>query len=138
MGELGKRQGELNRETQSLAQRLSEQLRLSAGDQAQMRKLSEQQRAIREQLEQIQRDDETKRQLLGRLDQAQREMKEVEETLERGSTDGDLEGKQQRILSRLLDAQRSVNRRDFDPERESRTGQNVTRVGAGAVAGTAA
>jgi hypothetical protein len=130
MGELGKRQGQLNRETQSLAQRLSEQLRLSASDQAQMRKLSEQQRAIREQLEQIQRDDEAKRQLLGRLDQAQREMKEVEETLERGSTDGDLQGKQQRILSRLLDAQRSVNRRDFDPERESRTGQDVTRASA--------
>jgi hypothetical protein len=55
-------------------------------------------------------------------------MKDVEEALERGDPSGDLEEKQNRILSRLLDAQRSVNRRDFDPERESRPGDDLTRV----------
>jgi hypothetical protein len=35
--------------------------------------------------------------------------------------------KQQRILSRMLDAQRSINRRDYDPERESRPGADVAR-----------
>ena len=84
---------------------------------------------IREQLEQIQRDEEARRELLGRLDQAQSEMKDVEEVLRQGAMDGQLEEKQQRILSRLLDAQRSVNRRDFDPERESRPGEDLARRG---------
>jgi hypothetical protein len=54
--------------------------------------------------------------MLGRLDQAQTEMKDVEEVLRSGATGGELEQKQQRI-SRLLDAQRALNRRDFDPQR---------------------
>ena len=34
---------------------------------------------------------------------------------------------QQHILSRLLDAQRSLNRQDYDPQRESRPGEDVAR-----------
>ena len=33
--------------------------------------------------------------------------------------------KQEKILSKLLDAQRSINERDFEQKREGRTGQNV-------------
>ena len=49
------------------------------------------------------------------------------EALREGRVDGQLEEQQTRILSRLLDAQRSVNRRDFDPERESRAGDDALR-----------
>jgi hypothetical protein len=63
----------------------------------------------------------------------QREMKEVEEQLAQGNTSGDLEEKQTRILSRMLDAQRSINRRDFDPERESRTGADVPQRSPGEI-----
>ena len=127
IGEMGKRQSELNKESRSLAQRLSQQMRLSAGDREQMRQMAEEQARIREQLEQIQREEESRRELLGRLDQARNEMKDVEEVLRQGAMDGQLEEKQQRILSRLLDAQRSVNRRDFDPQRESRPGEDLSR-----------
>jgi hypothetical protein len=102
-------------------------MRLSAGDQGELERLSQEQARLRQQLEQIQRDDEARQQLLGRLDAAKREMQEVEEALREGSTSGDLEEKQTRILSRLLDAQRSVNRRDFEPERESRAGQEIVQ-----------
>ncbi len=128
VGDLGVRQSQVNRETRSLAQRLSEQMRLSASDRDQMRRLAEEQARIREQLEEIRRDEESQRELLGRLDQAGREMKEVEEVLRQGAMDGELEEKQQRILSRLLDAQRSVNRRDYDPQRQSRPGEDVART----------
>jgi hypothetical protein len=101
-------------------------MRLSAGDREELHRLAEEQARIRQQLEQIQREDEKERKLLGRLDQTQREMKEVEEMLRAGASDGTLEEKQTRILSRLLDAQRSINRRDFDPERESRAGEDMT------------
>jgi hypothetical protein len=54
-------------------------------------------------------------------------MKEVEEALKSGTADGQTQETQQRILSRMLDAQRSINRRDFDPERESRPGEDLAR-----------
>ena len=130
IGALGERQSQLNEESRSIAERLTQQMRLSAGDQEQMRQLAERQRQIREQLEQIQRDEELKHELLGRLDATQQEMKDVEEILKRGDNQGELEEKQQRILSRLLDDQRSVNRRDFDPQRESRPGEDVQRASA--------
>ena len=133
IGELGQRQSQLNQETRSLTERLSEQMRLSAGDRDEMRRMAEEQARIREQLEQIQREDETKRELLGRLDKAQDEMRDVEEVLRQGAMSGELEEKQQRILSRLLDAQRSVNRRDFDPQRESRVGEDVVRRSPGEI-----
>ena len=100
---------------------------MSTGDQAAMRDLAAQQKQLREQLEQIQKDQELKREIVGRLDQTAKDMKDVEEVLQSGASPGDLAEKQQRILSRLLDASRSVNRRDFDPERESKPGEAITR-----------
>jgi hypothetical protein len=128
VSELGERQNRLNQQSRGVAQRLTEQIRLSAGDRGELERLAAEQQRIREQLEQVQRDEREERDLLGRLDQTQREMREVEEALREGRADGDLEAKQQRILSRMLDAQRSINRRDFDPERESRPGDTQARV----------
>jgi hypothetical protein len=130
LGDLGEKQSQLNQETRTLSQRLSEQMRLSSGDRQQLQRYAEEQRRLREQLEQIQKDDEARRELLGRLDAAKREMKDVEESLESGSVGSDLEERQNRILSRLLDASRSVHRRDFDPEREARRGEDVIRPSA--------
>jgi hypothetical protein len=127
MGQLGQQQSQLNEESRSIAQRLTEQMRLSAGDRREMQRMADEQRRIREQLEQMQRDEAEKKQLLGRLDAAHKDMQDVEQSLRDGATGDDLEQKQQRILSRLLDAQRSLNRQDFEPERESRTGVDVSR-----------
>ncbi len=127
MGQLGEQQSQLNQQSRAMAQRLSQQLRLSAGDQSEMRRLAAEQQRLREELERIQQDDERERKLLGRLDAARDEMREVEEALRSGPPGDDLEQKQDRILSRLLDAQRSVNRRDFDPTRESRPGEDLAR-----------
>jgi hypothetical protein len=127
MGELGDRQSEVNHETRDISRRLTEQLRLSTTDQEELRRLAEDQERIRRDLESLQNDEQRSAKLLGHLDAAQQEMKEVEETLRQGALDPSLEQKQQHILSRLLDAARSVNRRDFDPERESRPGEDLAR-----------
>ncbi|TMQ72602.1 MAG: hypothetical protein E6K81_06930 [Candidatus Eisenbacteria bacterium] len=128
MQRLGQRQGELNQQTKSLAQRLSEQMRMQAGDRGELDRLAQEQARIREQMEEIRRGEEEHKELLGKLDQAQQDMKSVEEALRDGGTDPSIEEKQTRILSRMLDATRSLNRRDFDPERESRPGEDVARV----------
>ncbi len=129
LGQLGQQQGQLNERSSELARRLSQAMRLSEGDQGEMRRLAEEQARLRSELEDIQREDQAKHQLLGRLDQAQHDMQDVEEELRQGlPPSSDLEERQNRILSRLLDAQRSINRRDFDPQRESRPGEDVARV----------
>ncbi len=127
MDKLSQQQSDLNRKSQSLSRRLSEQMRMQAGDRGEMERLSQEQQRIREQMSEIRRGEEERQELLGRLDQTEREMKEVEEMLRDGASDPSLEEKQTRILSRMLDATRSLNRRDFDPERESRPGEALAR-----------
>jgi myosin heavy subunit len=127
MEKLSQRQSDLNRRSQSLSRRLSEQMRLQAGDRSELERLSQEQQRIREQMSEIRRGEEERQELLGRLDHTEREMKEVEELLRDGASDPSLEEKQTRILSRMLDATRSLNRRDFDPERESRPGEDLAR-----------
>jgi len=127
MQSLSEKQGQLNQESQTLSRRLSEQMRLQAGDRSELQRLAQEQQRIREQLEEIQRGEEQRKELLGKLDQIQQDMKDVEEVLREGATDPSLEDKQTKILSRMLDATRSLNRRDYDPERESRPGVDVAR-----------
>ena len=124
---LGEQQSQLNQQSRALAQRLAQQMRLSAGDQSEMHRLAAEQQRLREELERIQEQDTREGRLLGRLEAAHREMEQVEEALRSGSPGDDVEQVQNRILSRLLDAQRSVNRRDFDPTRESRPGVDLAR-----------
>jgi hypothetical protein len=128
MQRMSAEQSKLNTQTQRLSRQLTEQMRMTAGDQAELRRLADQQARIREQLESVQQQEEGEKKLLGRLDQAQREMKEVEEKLRQGAVSGDVEQQQVHILSRLLDAQRSMNRQDFDPQRESRPGVDIARA----------
>ena len=128
LNDISARQGKLNDRARRLTDQMSDQLRASSSDQEEMRRLAEEQAHIRQQLEQVQQDEEARRKLLGRLDQTQKEMKQAEEQLREGATDGErLQQLQQHILSRLLDAQRSLNRQDFDPERESRPGEDIAR-----------
>jgi hypothetical protein len=127
MQKLSERQSDLNQRSRSISQRLSEQMRLQAGDRGEMERLAQEQQRIREQLEEIRRGEEKRRELLGKLGQVEQDMRDVEEVLRDGASDPSLEEKQTRILSRMLDATRSLNRRDFDPQRESRPGQDVAR-----------
>src|SRR2546423_583653 len=103
---------------------------MTQGDAAEMRRLADEQRRIREQLGGVRRDEDAKKSLLGRLDQAQKDMEKAEETIREGQMGDALEQQQTQILSRLLDAQRSIHRRDFDPEREARRGEDVAHASA--------
>jgi len=125
IGEVGKKQAELNRRSREIARKLSQAMTMTQGDAAEMRRLADEQRRIREQLEEVRRDEDAQKSLLGRLDEAQKEMNEAEESIRQGDVGDDLEQKQTQILSRLLDAQRSIHRRDFDPEREAERGVDV-------------
>jgi hypothetical protein len=106
---------------------MSQQMAMTQGDPAEMRRLADEQRRIREQLDEVRKDEDAAKSLLGRLDETQKQMDQVEESIRQGDLGDDLEQKQTQILSRLLDAQRSIHRRDFDPEREARRGEDIAR-----------
>jgi chromosome segregation ATPase len=127
MQSLAGQQDGLNGETQQMSERLSRQQRLAAGDQATLERLAAEQRAIRQGLEEALQTARPEDNLLGRMDAAEEEMKQVEERLRQGDLDAETLARQEKILSRMLDAQRSLNRRDFDDQRESRTGRTVPR-----------
>lgn len=133
LGEVGRQQSQLNKQSREMARKLSRQMAMTQGDEAEMRRLADEQRRIREQLSEVRRDEEAKKSLLGRLDQAERDMQKAEESIRQGQMDGELEQKQTQILSRLLDASRSVHRRDFDPQREARRGEDVAHPSPGAL-----
>ena len=128
MDQLGRGQAALNERGRRLNQRLREQTRLSADDRGELERMAAEQARLREELRRIEEEDRERRQLLGDLGRTAEEMQQVEEALRRGRFGDEVEQRQQRILSRLLDAQRSVNRQDFDPERESRPGEDVRRA----------
>jgi hypothetical protein len=118
-------QQDILRETQQMMQlRLTEEA-LRQQRQAELDRLSGQQRSLEDVAKQIQESMKKERQGLGKLDRAVKDMEAVTEALRKGELNDDLVNKEQRILSRLLDAERSVNSRDYEQKRESQTAQDV-------------
>ncbi len=66
--------------------------------------------------------------VFGDMDEVEKEMKEVIRQLSEYNLDDKLKEKQNRILSRMLDARLSQREKDFEPKRESRPGENVSRT----------
>ncbi|NUN08274.1 MAG: hypothetical protein HUU54_03780 [Ignavibacteriaceae bacterium] len=118
----------LNNLTQQLQQMMGGQL--TPQQQAQLERLAQQQELIRKSLDELNREAKQKgesKKLPSNLDDVLKRMEEVITDMQTDKLDDDLIQKQERILSKLLDAQRSVNERDFEKQRESKTGENVTR-----------
>lgn len=67
------------------------------------------------------------RQPLGDLNQIAKDMQEVMSDMQSGSIRTETRLRQERILSRLLDASRSMTERDYEKSRESNSGKDVRR-----------
>ncbi len=96
---------------------------------AQMQRLARQQSLIQKSLEELNKEfkqsGESKK-LTANLDKILQEMKEVITNLSSENIDDNLIRKQERILTRLLDAQRSINERDYEKNRESQAGKQFS------------
>jgi archaellum component FlaC len=86
-----------------------------------LKRLAQEQATIRKSMEQLSRESGGSRQLLGRLDDIAKEMKKVEEALESGETGLELNQRQLKIYSRMLEASRSLQRKDFSEQRRATT-----------------
>lgn len=96
--------------------------KLSMRDRAAMARLAAEQEALRQSVEQLAREMMGRSQIMGRLDQIGEEMKRIAGDLKRQRVDQRTLDRQRRILSRLLDAQRSINRREYSRKRRSAPG----------------
>ncbi|MDQ1265865.1 MAG: hypothetical protein QG635_1017 [Bacteroidota bacterium] len=69
--------------------------------------------------------------ITGDLKKISEEMKEVMTDMQNGNINQETLNRQERILSRLLDATRSMNDRDYQKKRESKAGKDVVRPSPG-------
>ena len=117
------RLGQLTQQQMSLNQMTLEQ-------QEGMARLAATQEAIRKSLEQLAREAQASSQssgIMGDLNKIADEMKSVQEDMEGGALTPETVRKQERILSRLLDSQRSMRERDHERRRQSETASEYTR-----------
>ncbi len=118
----------LNNLTQMLQQAMSGNLTMQ--QQAELQRLAQQQDVIRKSLQQLNKEamqsGESKK-IPADLNDIAKKMEEVVKNLSSHQLDDQTVQKQEHILSRLLDAQKSVNERDYQNERESKSGQDIVR-----------
>jgi chromosome segregation ATPase len=129
MQDLMGRQQQLNDMTRQLQQQIPNPQNLSPEQRAQMGRLLGEQQSIQQQLQDIERQAREQRELLGRMDKLQDEMHEVVQDMESQQLDEETLRVQEKIVSRMLDAQRSLHKRDFNEERQSRTGEEIYSKG---------
>jgi hypothetical protein len=102
---------------------------MSQQEQAQMQRLAAQQGKLQKSIEELakeQKDSYTgKRKALGDLEKISDELKEVVRAMQQGDISEETRNRQERILSRLLDASKSMNERDMDPKREANAGKDM-------------
>jgi hypothetical protein len=130
--QLGQQQMNLNNMTQQLQQ--GNDGRLNPQQQAQLQKLTQQQELIRKSVEQLNneaRQSGKSKSLPGNLENISKEMQEIISGMRTEKLNDELIQKQEKILSRMLDATRSINERDFEKQRESYTGENIARQSPG-------
>ena len=113
----GTQQG-INEETMMLGQG-----KMSAQQQAAMARLAAEQFALRKSLQQLQQEFGNKSEILGRMDGVANEMEEVIKELQRKQVAPRTIDRQRRILSRMLDAQKSLKEREYSKKRRSRSGK---------------
>jgi hypothetical protein len=126
--QLSGQQMNLNNLTQMLKK--MQQGGLNPQQQMELQRLSQQQEMIGKSLAQLNQEAKLSGQsskLPGDLNDIVKRMQEVITDMNTEKLDDELIQKQENILSKMLDAQRSINERDFEKERKSRTGHTVLK-----------
>jgi hypothetical protein len=111
----------INMGTQSLMGEGEQGLSMEA--RSQMARLAAEQESVRKGIEEVAGEFGNRTEILGRLDDLAEEAKQVVEDLRRGEANRETIRRQEEILTRLLNAQRSMRQRDYSERRKSRPGE---------------
>lgn len=126
-GQLAGQQMGINQSTESLLQQ-GNPSSLSQGQAAAMQRLAGEQEALGKAAEQLAKEAASSRKSLGRLGDMGKEMREIAQDLRDRNVTTRTRERQERIVSRLLDFQRSEREREFKPQRRAQTGADVMRA----------
>ena len=96
-------------------------------NQGQLQSLAQGQAGVQKSLEELVQEYTESANALGRLDRLAEEIKEVVKKIERGELDQELKQRQNKILNRLLDAQKSLYTQDYSNQRKAEKGEDVLR-----------
>ncbi len=116
-------QSQINQGTMTLLPGGTNPGQMTMEQQAAMSRLAAEQEALRQQMENWSQSNQELSGMLGRLGELSKEMQEVVNDLKNRQVDQRTLKRQERILRRLLDAQKSVREREFRRERLSRTAE---------------
>ena len=116
--QLAQSQEQLNEMAQNLSQQMREQGQ-TPGLQQRLERLASQQQLIREATERLAEIAENAAEMLGSLKDVAEEMAEVEEKLEQGTLNEEVIDQQDRILTRMLDSLKSLQKRDVGRRRKA-------------------
>ena len=119
-------QESINLQTEQLSQGKG----LSQEQLQEMGRLANQQDAVRKSMEELNKEaqeSQDKNRILGDLQKIADEMKEVVENLQQNNVNPNTIRQQQKILSRMLDAQTSMRERDYEQRRTSTAGTTPVR-----------
>ncbi len=111
----------------SACQNLGDGQSLTEEQMGQMERLAAEQFALQKSLQELEQESKQTSEVLGDLGEVGKEMKEVGEDLQQKTYSDKVTQKQNRILTRLLDAQRSLHTQDYNNERKAETTEDILR-----------
>jgi len=123
MQQMAGKQGQLNKEGMDLMQGKGNSRSFSMSQQGELARMAAQQEALRKSLEQLNSEMGNRSDVLGRMDNIADEMKKVVEDMQKMNYSKKTIQRQQNILSRMLDAQKSVREREYSKKRKAEVGK---------------
>lgn len=132
LGQMTGAQGSINAGTQqAMGMGQGQGQNLTAQQMAEYQRLAGQQSGVKKSLEELANEAKNNGEysrLLGDLDQVAKDMTEVQTDLAQGNVNPETVKKQERILSRMLDSQRSLRERDYEKRRRAEAGKTIYRA----------
>lgn len=119
-------QGQINEETMGLLEGQGNEGQLSLQQQGQMRRLAGEQEALRQALDEMNKQAGNRQDLLGRMGELSQKMEEVVHDLLKQNVDRQTIDRQRQILSRMLDAQKSLHEREQSKQRKAEQTKQYT------------
>jgi uncharacterized protein DUF4175 len=127
MQQMAGKQGQLNQQGMELMQGKGNSGSFSMSQQGELARMAAQQQALRKSLEQLNSEMGNRSDVLGRMDNIADEMKKVVEDMQMMNYSTKTIQRQQNILSRMLDAQKSVREREYSKKRKAEVGKQYAR-----------
>ncbi len=124
LNSLCQKQDMLNQQTQSQCQNPND---VSPSNKEALKRLASEQDGIRKSLQQLQQEFGNGKEVLGRLDAISDDMKKIVEELSNGEVGQETMERQLKVYSRMLDASKTLQRKDFTEQRKAEVGKDIVR-----------